>query len=46
MKSLVERVRELLEEKARRLFDPESTREIPSKVPVKAHPEAPEKARE
>ena len=46
MKSLVARIRELLEEKARRLFDPESTREIPSKVPVKAHPEDPEKPRE
>jgi len=37
MKPLLDRILELLEDKARRLFDPESSRAIPSKAPVKSH---------
>ena len=42
MKPLLDRILELLEEKARRLFDPESSRVVPSKAPVKPEPETPE----
>ena len=44
MKPLVERIFELLEEKARRLFDPESSRGVPATAPTKPHEETPEKS--
>ena len=44
MKPLVERILELLEDKARRLFDPESSRVVPSTAPVQPHDETPEKS--
>ena len=46
MKPLVERILEFLEDKARRLFDPESSQAIPSRVPVKPQSKASDKPNE
>ena len=45
MKPLMESILELLEEKLRRLFDPESSRIVPSKISTEPHAEVPDKPR-